>query len=800
MPTKKTMITQGSVKISFDCLLPNFFPKLMIRLRHLSSPLPAHLSRNHFVVHLTELGGEEKVARSSWVCVVQDPQSRSLLLYPGGCSFSATSICNTVIRELLKKSFSGMTVTEITFSADDELFSKKKILSRFGHSNSPTLTLDSGAVILLTFLSPLLGELDGNTANHNSTVTAASSEQDEDGMSHDLTSTLHRELMKYEESPDGNMLDLGHALIQTIPHFRHHGLELPDTPSILWLVGQSSDSSSSSSQFYLFAVSPSVKPNLSWEIVLPSVIRLPISPNFSSSHHATSVHDSASSRLLMRCLNYFLPPFSWHQHISEWSLSFPEGMMSGKQREAILKDVKQKEKDLFRAHLGMFGVEVLCWDELLVRQQGQEELHQFREMVVNNFKEIKLNQRTMMSQLDRVEGSLSQLTQQLSGVLVDIREELLLQAKTGSNEALAEIKEMWGTRMDNLERVIESSSENTEAMIKREMKGLEVKLVSKVHQLEMSVDPERMQMELSKVCQELIAANRGRMEGDEASAQKLDQILSEMRDLQSQLDRVEEKMTQFFGSLTQSLNSVQHELQAKGNTEGLNELRELWVGRMDELEDLIRCQRQSSNGNGNPVTNAATAPVVLSDAAIEKVMKKMDAMLSEKLFDFELSIDSLTPQLTEMKQQLLGVAAGVREGNELSQKRMDSMMLELKGLQTQFVEVIRLQNELSLNLNEVCALLLFSPHLCSPHSPLLSVGPHFFEKLYRQCEHAHLPHHLRFDSHSASELRDLSEGNGESPVRTLQSHPRSSRDCRVAAPRQVSHRSHLRGLSLSFRR
>jgi hypothetical protein len=68
-----------------------------------------------------------------------------------------------------------------------------------------------------------------------------------------------------------------------------------------------------------------------------------------------------------------------------------------------------------------------------------------------------------------VEGSLSQLTQQLSGVLVDIREDLLLQTKESSNEeALIELREMWRARMDNLERVVGASSENTEAMIRRE--------------------------------------------------------------------------------------------------------------------------------------------------------------------------------------------------------------------------------------------------------------------------------------------------------------------------------------------
>jgi hypothetical protein len=90
-------------------------------------------------------------------------------------------------------------------------------------------------------------------------------------------------------------------------------------------------------------------------------------------------------------------------------------------------------------------------------------------------------------------------------------------------------------------------------------------------------------------------------------------------------------------------------------------------------------------------------------------MDKLNSKLEERLDHFQIALPDITHQLDEMKQQLLGVAAGVREGDEQSQKRMESMMLELKGLQTQFVEVIRLQNEMSLSLNEVCLSLFLRP-------------------------------------------------------------------------------------------
>jgi hypothetical protein len=717
---KQTMVSQGFVRISFDCLLPNFFPKLMVRLRHLSSPLPVHISRHHFVVHLPEWDAEEQVARSSWVCVVEDPESRSLLLYPGGCSFGATGICNAVIQELMRESFSGMCVRDLVFTADSFIFSKQNLLPRFDQSNSPpTLILENGTEILLTFLSPLLSgkivsdstfplDVAPTAGSANVDVLDVKSPADDEYSS--LHSTLRNDLSQFEKSGDGvHKFALGHSLIENIPLFRYHGLGLPRSPSILWLVGRSALSPlSSSSAYYLYAVSPSVSPHLPWEIVPVSEILLTNTnvSNHSDSPfgHGTGVLVDSPSRFLMRCLSHLLPRASWPQHICEWSLSFPEGAGAGisRDKEAILREMRQKEKSLFVPYLDMFGAEVLYWGALLEKQRGQSsmeaQLQKMMTMMASNHDELKSNQRTMMTQLDRVEGSLAQLTQQLFGVLVEIREELL-QAKTNSNEeALTELRDLWGTRMDNLERAISSSSENAEALIRREMKGLELKIVSKLCDLEVSMDPQRMVTELGKVRDELISGYRGRLEGDEASAQKLDQILSDMRSMQSQLDRVEEKMTQFFGNLTQCLGSVQQELQAKGNSEGLQEFRELWLGRMGDLENLI-CQSSDPSGSDS---------LAVSEAAIEKLVTKLDIKLSEKLFDFELSVENLTPQLAEVKQQLLGVAAGVREGDKKSQQQMESMMVELKGLQTQFVEVIRLQTELSLNLNEVCALLLLS--------------------------------------------------------------------------------------------
>jgi hypothetical protein len=94
------MISQGVVKIELDSLLSNFFPKLLVRLRVLSSVTDC--SRRHCVVHLAQQGPEGNGC--SVACVMDHHASNLLLVYPGGCSFDATSI---VHQSLILRDVSG---------------------------------------------------------------------------------------------------------------------------------------------------------------------------------------------------------------------------------------------------------------------------------------------------------------------------------------------------------------------------------------------------------------------------------------------------------------------------------------------------------------------------------------------------------------------------------------------------------------------------------------------------------------------------------------------------------------------
>jgi len=537
-------------------------------------------------------------------------------------------------------------------------------------SPSPTITLE-GMQISLSFLSPWFGTAVPPLAAPTAVAEDAFPASPEDML---LLSALQTCWSQFNHS--GAVTDrfyLTHSIIHSTPVFRNR-LGLSRMPGVLWLFGYSAPPSR---QLYLYAVSPSLIPGYPWEIVHDSEITLNLS-HASATREPHLPVDSPSHSLTDALLNCLLVRSKCPGHVSRWGVSFPEGV-SHRDKEVILEQMSWKEKAFFAPDRAESGVVVYFAKELLQRQRHGRLL----EEIADNQNEMKANQATMLLQLDRVEGALSQVLQQLSGVFVDIRAELLQMSK-GTEGDLAEMREMWRTGMDGLETAIRSSSENAEAAIEEHLTGLELDLDLKLSELG-SANSDRLVEELGRVREELLAANRSRLQGDEAASRKLDQILSEMRSLQTQLDRVEATMNQYFGALSESLGTVQTELQSKGNSDGLKELRDIWVSKMGALETIC-------------LSNAAA-----NEAAIEKHLNLLDKQLKKEFFDLKVSVKNVSPQLGELKKQLVETVSAMRDGDEESKKRYDSMMAELKGLQTQFVEVIRLQREVSTKLDEVRA-------------------------------------------------------------------------------------------------
>jgi DNA repair exonuclease SbcCD ATPase subunit len=290
---------------------------------------------------------------------------------------------------------------------------------------------------------------------------------------------------------------------------------------------------------------------------------------------------------------------------------------------------------------------------------------------------------------------------------------------------MEEIREIWESHLNVLETNMKEQSGDVEKLIEKQLRGMGKKLTTKIIKFRIGVDSECLVKTLKGVGGELIAVNRSRMEGDDTN-QKLDQIMLMMRQFQSQLDRVEKKMDQFFGELKESLGDIRQEL--SGNSRALADLRGIWIGRMDELEKIIRA------GNAD------------ASKALDTCMKELHAELDEKLDDLDVSITRLEPQLEEMKKQLQSVAVGVAEGNNANQQ----ILSQLKELQTQFVEMIHHQDakleEVTLFLPSSCIVLLFNLSLSH-----LITGTQHVEEFCCECKHSHLSHHVRSDSHSATQ-------------------------------------------------
>ena len=246
-------------------------------------------------------------------------------------------------------------------------------------------------------------------------------------------------------------------------------------------------------------------------------------------------------------------------------------------------------------------------------------------------------------------------------------------------EGLEEVKELWLKKMSDLEKVIANGGENSSNLIEKQMKKLDAMFTAKLFDLDVS--SEGIKGELQKIQQQLIEANDSRLRGETAAEEKLERILDEMKGLQSQLDRVEAMTVKIFTSMESGFSDIRKELLENSNSEGLVELRDLWLRKVSDLEKSL------SNGH--------------SMEGLESQLKKMEVMMNAKLLDLDVNLASLSPQLSEVKQQLQGVLHGVHEGEENAQKRLAEMLSQLRGLQTDLVEVIRLQHENATHLQQV---------------------------------------------------------------------------------------------------
>jgi hypothetical protein len=307
------MISRGFVKISFDSLLPNFFPKLMVRLHHLSSI--SDCCSRRCMIRVSErvpgVDGVGVVTGWSVCCVVEDRSSNSLFVYPGGCSYDATAITLHAIRGLIDGSFSGMCIKDVTFSAEEYLFSQKQILRLLTKNQLAIVPVDDGSElkIPLSFLSCLFVELDLKQSVPSSDLSKLQLSPTDLHILSSFESFLDQLLFPNSTPTALDLFNLTHHLVKAIPIFRQGGLKLSSHPSILWVCGQSS------SAVHVVGVSPSVVPSQCWEFVWESAISFPIN---SSLRTSSGIADANTlGRLLLKSLRLLLPD----HRLPDWVVS-----------------------------------------------------------------------------------------------------------------------------------------------------------------------------------------------------------------------------------------------------------------------------------------------------------------------------------------------------------------------------------------------------------------------------------------------------------------------------------------------
>jgi 3-dehydroquinate dehydratase len=268
----------------------------------------------------------------------------------------------------------------------------------------------------------------------------------------------------------------------------------------------------------------------------------------------------------------------------------------------------------------------------------------------------------------------------------EIRQEL----SATNEEGLLEVKELWVKKMGDLEKAIATGGEQSTKLVESQMKKLEAMFTAKLFDLDVPCDG--IKTELQAIQKQLIEANTARLNGEKSAEKRLETILTELKSLQTQLDRVEAMTTRIFQTMERGFADIRKELLENSNAAGLQELRELWLRKVSDLEKTLATSRNS---------DGASDAMAIAEM-MEKQLKKMEVMIDAKLLDLDLlSVSSISPQLDDVKQQLQEVLRSVHQGDRNSQKKLEEMMTDLRELQTELVEVIRLQGENSKNLTEV---------------------------------------------------------------------------------------------------
>jgi GTPase SAR1 family protein len=532
------MISRGYIKITFNSLLSNFFPKLLVRLRYLSSVSDS--TRNCFVIRvpLRNSQGSRSGLVIGWsaACVIEELSSDSLLVYPGGCSFDATAICHQAIRALLDESFSMIEIKEVLLSAEGSMISHESLQRLLSQNLAAgavaTIPLYPGELqISLGFMACLFPSLDTQQEAH---LDLSSLELP--NVEIQTLSLLQDRLLRAQQTRDlCDLMALGRSLLQSIPIFRRRGFGLDSHPNILWVVAQCSATASASSSaalpLFMYGVTPSVNPCLPWEIIPETEIPFTMSAHLTTHTRPTTttanppIHPLSS--LLLQSLRLLLP----NQQFPEWTPGtsadsnepmtwmgvMPLSMSMPMDFRSKQKQIQQMEVKHFLQERDLFGDFVFYSKDIFSRQRGTLSREEIQSILRPLFSEMR-------TEFNEMRNGFQLLSQQnMSG--------------------LTQLQEVWSSQLNHLKELVLQSNDSDKRMrmssdtvvvfnemITEEIKTIHKALMAKMTDLQLTIsssgsssDPNQSNLQklLDELGKKLIVANNLRADEQRDDSERM---------------------------------------------------------------------------------------------------------------------------------------------------------------------------------------------------------------------------------------------------------------------------------------
>ena len=154
--------------------------------------------------------------------------------------------------------------------------------------------------------------------------------------------------------------------------------------------------------------------------------------------------------------------------------------------------------------------------------------------------------------------------------------------------------------------------------------------------------------------------------------------------MHSQLNRIEDMTKEICSALKSSFQDIKATL--KDNEKGLKTLQDTWVKKVGDLETVILKSTAASKED--------------LEKEFHKFELKISAVLEDDCDSDDQVLEAISAQLADVKQQLVEAAVARQNGDEEAVKRTQSIIAELKGVQTQLLDVVQLTQSIKSDMDK----------------------------------------------------------------------------------------------------